>query len=386
MIKVQILIACLFLTSYVKAQEKYIIKGHIRDLKDNTVVLLYEDNGDIMNVIVRDTVKAGKFTFSGVTDQKKCLMVIGEGDGFPSMWLDVWVGPGSAVQIEGIGKLLKTWDVKSDVPEQKEWNRYISASRVYYDHLQQLSVEVGCLLQRRHKAKAPEIERIGFAIDSLRTKEDSLRTLINRQDLQILSRSAVSPIWMNKLVSLSEDVRYNDKSLFREPVQGLYNKLSREHKESEAGREIKANLFPPAVVKTGEPMADTVFHDLSGKEHSLSEYKGKFLLLDFWSMACGPCIASVPELKEISESMKDSLTVISLSVDTKKKLWQEASETEKISWVNLSDGEGMNGIAARYGVDGIPHYVVVSPEGIVLDSWEGYSKGRIREKLRKLKL
>jgi len=94
-------------------------------------------------------------------------------------------------------------------------------------------------------------------------------------------------------------------------------------------------------------------------------------------------MAAMPELKEVSENQNDLFTVVSLSVDTKKKIWQEASEREKISWVNLSDGAGMTGIAARYGVTGIPHYVVISPEGKVLDTWVGYSKGAIGERLKK---
>lgn len=379
-----IFVTGLFFFGFAKAQNKYVIKGHIADLEDNTIISLFEDNGNVLSVISSDTVKAGMFTFSGTADQKKGLIVMGRGDGFPSMWLDVWVGPGITVKISGSGKLLKTWNVESTIPEQKELNRYMLASKVYQDQIQMLSAREGGLFQRMDKAEPARRKSIIHEVDSLRAKADSLRILVNKQDLQILGHSAVSSIWIDKLKSLAMDVRYNSKSPFREPVLKLYNKLSPVQKESETGKEIKTYLFPPVVVKTGEPMADTVFHDLNGKEHHLSEYKGKRILLDFWSIGCGPCIESIPELKEISENLKDSLTVISLSVDTKKKIWQEASEQEKISWVNLSDGGGMTGIAARYGVSGIPHYVIISPEGTVLDSWVGYSKGLIGEKLKKL--
>ncbi len=251
------------------------------------------------------------------------------------------------------------------------------------EEIQMLSAQEGPFFQRIEKVEPEERKKISQSVDSLRRKSDSLRILAYRQDLQILQHSAVSEIWMSKLGDLAADVKYNDKSSFREPVLKLYNKLTIEQKQTDQGKEIGNYLYPPVVVKVGELMADTVFHDLSGKEHRLSDYKGKYLLLDFWSMGCGPCIAAMPELKEVSKNQNDLFTVVSLSVDTKKKIWQEASEREKISWVNLSDGAGMTGIAARYGVTGIPHYVVISPEGKVLDTWVGYSKGAIGERLKK---
>ena len=127
-------------------------------------------------------------------------------------------------------------------------------------------------------------------------------------------------------------------------------------------------------------MADADLYDLGGTLRKLEDYKGKYLLLDFWSRGCGPCMMAMPELGEFSETNKDKLTVISLSLDTKKEIWKKISEQQKISWVNLSDGKGMAGIAAKYGVEAIPHYVMISPEGKVLGSWVGYEKGLLARK------
>ena len=67
-------------------------------------------------------------------------------------------------------------------------------------------------------------------------------------------------------------------------------------------------------------------------------------------------------MKEISATWKDKVTVISLSTDTEKG-WKEISKTKDMSWVNLNDFGGMSGLAAKYNVRGIPHYVIISPEG-----------------------
>ena len=75
-------------------------------------------------------------------------------------------------------------------------------------------------------------------------------------------------------------------------------------------------------------------YDLEGKVHRLAEFRGKYILLDFWSRGCGPCIMSQPELKEISEMYKDSLEVISLSIENRKG-WEEASKSHAMTWNKL---------------------------------------------------
>ena len=122
--------------------------------------------------------------------------------------------------------------------------------------------------------------------------------------------------------------------------------------------------------------------DLAGKQHKLADYKGKYLLLDFWSVGCGPCLEAMPELKTIADSLRSTLTVISLNIDIKRSVWKKYSEKEKITWVNLNDDWGLAGLAARYGVNGIPHYVMISPNGTVIDHWIGYREGRLKEKVK----
>ncbi|MCK7560011.1 TlpA family protein disulfide reductase [Chitinophaga sedimenti] len=130
-------------------------------------------------------------------------------------------------------------------------------------------------------------------------------------------------------------------------------------------------------------MADTELKDLAGKKHQLADFKGKYLLIDFWSIGCGPCIAAMPELKKLHESAPANLAVISLSLDQSEETWKAATAHVKMDWTNLSDGKGMAGLAANYGVTGIPHYIIISPEGVLLESWVGYSEGDLEKKISK---
>ena len=112
--------------------------------------------------------------------------------------------------------------------------------------------------------------------------------------------------------------------------------------------------------------------DIKGNIHHLSDYKGKYIILDFWSRYCGPCLDAFPLLKEIAEKYKEKIVVISLSVDP-EAVWKKTEVKESAdNWLQLSDGLGMSGIAAHYGVHALPSFIYISPESTVLKAGQGY--------------
>ena len=121
-----------------------------------------------------------------------------------------------------------------------------------------------------------------------------------------------------------------------------------------------------------EGSADFELKDIKGNIHHLSDYKGKYIILDFWSRYCGPCLDAFPLLKEIAEKYKEKVVVISLSVDP-EAVWKETEVKESAdNWLQLSDGLGMSGIAAHYGVHALPSFIYISPESTVLKAGQGY--------------
>ncbi|HTG57672.1 MAG TPA: hypothetical protein VL943_15450 [Niabella sp.] len=65
-------------------------------------------------------------------------------------------------------------------------------------------------------------------------------------------------------------------------------------------------------------------------------------------------------------------------------MWQQATDLFRMTWKNLSDGNENRGIYARYGVEGIPNYVLIAPDGIVKASWTGYGTGSLKSKIKEL--
>ena len=116
----------------------------------------------------------------------------------------------------------------------------------------------------------------------------------------------------------------------RERAEVQYDRLPETVKRSRTGKEMYVALHPPTRVRTGDRMADAELVDPDGETHRLSEYLGKYVLLDFWSFGCGPCLQSLPELKAVSESYRDRLTVISITSDPKNQ-WETASKEHGIT-------------------------------------------------------
>ena len=216
-----------------------------------------------------------------------------------------------------------------------------------WDEYQRLSIEA------RKMRSAPEADR-----KAIREKEDSISVIISSRELKLMQELPVSSVWIEKLHRLSLSAKYNPKFPYKEETLALYNRLNEEQKASNLGQEITVNLFPPTVVKEGDDLADTDLFDLDGNIHHLADFKGKYILLDFWSSGCGPCVMALPEMKEIQEQYKERLTIVSLSSDTQSR-WKAASAQHEMTWQNLSDLKQTAGLYAKYGVRGIPNYVLI---------------------------
>lgn len=369
-----------------QAQNEFTIKGTVTGLKDSTVIMLFRSDGQVMSSIAQDTVFNESFCFREKTaeDKPEAVMLMARDKDFPNTWLDVWVAPNAVCTVSGNNKLLRTWDVSSNIKEQQILNRYKQATFDETNLDQELSIErmKKISLLRSGNLSAEDSDKLKKEMAEVEKKQDSVRHIISKKEIGIMQQTPVETIWMDKLRGLSMEMKYMKDFPYKKEVFALYEKLSNDEKQSAVGKEISVYLYPPVTVKTGDEMADADLYDLEGNVHHLADYKGKYLLIDFWSRGCGPCMMALPEMKEISETMKDKVTVISLSTDTEKG-WKEISKTKDMSWVNLNDFGGMSGLAAKYDVRGIPHYVIISPEGFILHSWSGYSNGLLKRKLNK---
>lgn len=382
--KTLLLSLLLLISLMVQAQNEITIDGKVANVKDGLVVSLFRTDGRVGSTIARDTIENGRFHFK-VKPEKELdkLSLFVHSTDFPSMSREVYASPNAHIQVNGKDNLIYTWEVKSNVKEQKESDRYLYAAKDLWIEYQRIMAEVsGCWgVVDSSTATAEEKSVAKNKIKELHAKTIEMTLKIHEKEIDMLKRMPVTVIWLNKMYDISMDFRYIENFPFTKEVKALYTRMSEEQKQSSLGQLITANLFPLKVVKIGEDMADGDLYDLEGNLHHLSELKGKYLLLDFWSSGCGPCIMALPEMGELQQKYADKLTIVSLSSDT-EKTWKAASARHKMTWKNWSDKKQTGGLYAQYGVRGIPHYVLISPEGKMVDTWSGYGKGSLLQKIR----
>ena len=383
--KKAILSAMILLTGCMaKTPDDIIIEGQVTNVKDGYVVNLFREDGRVGTTVGRDTIEGRKFYFKIKPESEldKLSIFIPSPD-FPSMSRQLYATPGSTIRVNGDDVCIYTWEVQSDVKEQKEYDEYLSVTKDLLEKIQQMQAEVSALWSVVDSSTATDEEKKAAKdkITLLHKQSDSLFMEVYAKEIALMKEKPVTKVWMEKLYGVSNCVNLKPDCPFKEDAKALYERLSEAEKQSGEGKEIAVNLFPPVTVKIGDDMADADLYDLEGNEHHLAELKGKYILLDFWSSGCGPCVMAIPEMGELQEKYADKLAVVSLSSDTEKR-WREASAEHPMTWKNWSDKQQTAGLYAKYGVRGIPHYVLISPEGKVVDSWSGYGKGSLLRKIR----
>lgn len=136
-------------------------------------------------------------------------------------------------------------------------------------------------------------------------------------------------------------------------------------------------------IPLGSVAPDFNLKDTSGKAISLNNFKGRYLLIDFWASWCGPCRQNNPTLKELNNQYKGKgLQVISISTDKDAREWKKAIKEDKMSWTQGSDLIGASSIAAlRYGITAIPFYILLDPDRKIILKSTGDIEF-IREKMK----
>lgn len=132
------------------------------------------------------------------------------------------------------------------------------------------------------------------------------------------------------------------------------------------------NQVRAAELKEGKPAPNIVGTTPDGKEVHLSDFAGKYILLDFWASWCAPCRREFPHIKEaLAYSEKsDNFVVLSYSIDSKEEDWKNCitkNELTHKNWIHISTLKGWNSEAAKlFNVQGVPHTVLLNPNGEVV--------------------
>ncbi len=118
----------------------------------------------------------------------------------------------------------------------------------------------------------------------------------------------------------------------------------------------------------GKTVPEMTMQDVNGKDVSISSFRGKFLLIDFWASWCGPCRMENPNVvKAFNEFKGRNFTILGVSLDKDKDSWKKAIAQDHLAWTQMSDLKYWNSQAVEiFGFQGIPFNVLVDPTGKVV--------------------
>jgi thiol-disulfide isomerase/thioredoxin len=138
-------------------------------------------------------------------------------------------------------------------------------------------------------------------------------------------------------------------------------------------KDMEDKIAQAKLLKPGNPIPVVNYPDDKGALQAFEQFKGKYLLIDFWASWCGPCRAAVPKVKQLYDRYKDKgFEVVSISIDDSKTAWQKAMEEEKMPWQQWLSPD-KNKTMQTFLFSAIPTLYLVDRQGRIIGSYTGFT-------------
>ncbi len=222
-------------------------------------------------------------------------------------------------------------------------------------------------------------------LDSSYTREETslLRYRTVEKTYTGKMRAMAMNSWMKSILVSAKDVKAY-KSLLDQYVAQCAN-------PSDA-KDVVAEYEKLSSLAAGQVPPPFTLKDINGKEVALKDYAGKVVYMDFWASWCSPCRWEMKNgSPKLHEQFKDNKDVVFLyiSIDDSEEKWRKAIAQDKINGIHLLSSGGTNSqVAKAFGINGIPHYIIIGKDGKIFDNnatrpSEDVTPGKINEALRK---
>ena len=342
--------------------DSIIIEGVVKNIPDDTRIQItrYETKDAI--------VKDGKFRIALLPQQEEEIYALR----YQHSHLSIYAKPGMKIKVKGDdATFVNYWFVESDHFDQKENNAYNQFVKDKLPDYYELENKAFLANGRRLDASLTQEKRDKATQEENISLPQLLAFRKEKYNTAMLDFMKDRPFSKRMIEELRMIATYDQTPAIVEKAREVFKKIPEEAMNERFVKDIKARLYADQV-KVGGQMKDFTLFDRKGNKHKLSEFKGKYTILEFTFVGCGGCMFIKPYLEEFYKRNKDKAEIIAIYNDTEKN-WMEEGQEHKVNYHEWNDHARSAEPVAAYGATVFPTFVIIDPNGKILEMPAGSS-------------
>lgn len=365
------------LSSLALAQQPFVLKGETVKITSPQVYMAYRSQGAGKSILDSAKIENNRFVFKGKIEEPVMVYLYLDRNSRsvddPNA-LSFYLEPRNmSIRLEK--DKFKDALIKGS-KTQEEWAKLDREKKVIRKEMAPVLEEYGRLNKRYMDADA-ELKQLEAKVKKLKEEAYDYREnftpfndRMSKLDVEFIQKNpdSYASSYLMQFMTTGGDLN---------KVEGLYNSLSERVKNSGYGREIAEKI---QGIKNGSPGSKAFGFeatDINDKAITLAEFKGKYVLLDFWASWCVPCRKGNPHLIDLYTKYKSKgFEIIGVADDDRSEAaWRKAVDQDKIGiWRHVLNGlkyengefDRSKSISVHFGISTLPTKILINPEGVIV--------------------